>query len=129
MNHLPLYLLLTLLDLCLAPRLYHVDRFVTDRATIREMLSFNRQYKINVSGYRNVYPDSRIVTVIEKECDELWKAWDSLDDAKNEMFSVSRRRQALGVLLKTIGPEAFMRGEMPPHVPLHRFVEVRACGK
>lgn len=108
-----------------SPFLYHVERFPVPRSEIRELLSFNRQYRIKVGQHRELFPDSQMTTIIEKECDVLWLAWDSLDDAKNDLFSEYRRRKALGVLAKTIGPEAFMRGEMPPHVPYWRFQEVR----
>lgn len=108
-----------------SPFLYHVERFTMPRAAIREMLSFNRQYRLHVNSYRNVCPDSVEICQVEKECDVLWKAWDLLDDAKNEVFSEWRRRESLGHLLKIIGPDAFLKGEMPCHVPIHRFVEVR----
>ena len=120
-----LILAVSLCDMAYAPRLYHVERFTTDRSSIREMLTFNRTYKINISSVRDTHPNSELVATIEKECDDLWKAWDSLDDAKNEMFSVMRRRHALGVLMKCIGPESFQMGLMPPHVPYWRFSEVR----
>ena len=108
-----------------SPYLYHVDRFPTPRPVIRELLTFNRAYKIHINGYRNICPDSNTICLVEKECDLLWMAWDSLDDAKNELFSVRKRRSSLGVLLNIIGPEMFMEGRMPPHVPYWRFTEVR----
>jgi hypothetical protein len=114
-----------LLNAASSPFLYHVERFPFDRHDIHDLCIFNRSYKIKVGSIRDFHPDSFVVTEIEKECDLLWTAWDALDDAKNVMFNEIKRRAALGKLLKIIGPEAFVRGEMPPHVPYWRFTEVR----
>lgn len=116
---------LALIDLTAAPRLYHVERFAAYPSNINEMLAFNRSYYMHVNKGREVDPDSYLIPAIEKECDKLYFAWAALRDARIETYSVNTRRQNLGVLLKIIGPEMFMRGEMPPCVPLWRFTGVR----
>ena len=98
-----------LLSAAASPFLYHVDRFPYDRVTISKLCQFNREYLVHILGYRCVQPDS----------------WDALGDAKNGSLSPAVRRKALGNLLEVIGPEAFLRGEMPPYVPFWRFTEVR----
>lgn len=126
MQYLSLMLLLFLADASASPYLWHVCRFPNvPRGLIQANCRFNREYQQWVRKHYELDRDSQWVTETLKESEMLWKAWDLLDDARNEMFSIPRRRKALGELLSIIGPEAFERGEMPVAVPLWRFREVR----
>lgn len=121
-----LTILLIIADLCAAPCLWHVCRFSNvPRGLIQANCRFNREYQQWVRKHYELDRDSQWVTATLKESEVLWKAYDCLDDARNEMFSEYRRRKALGELLSIIGPEAFERGEMPNHIPLHRFTQVK----
>lgn len=121
-----LTILLIIADLCAAPYLWHVCRFPNvPRGLIQANCRFNREYQDWVRRHYELDRDSQWVTAMLKESELLWKAYDCLDDARNEMFSIPRRRKALGELLSIIGPEAFERGEMPLSIPLHWFKEIR----
>lgn len=114
------------LDTVAAPSLHHVQRFNNySRHTIGELLSFNLEYRRFIATQRDLHESIEGFRIIIRETDELWAAWDALRDAKCEYYKEPMRRQALGKLLKIIGPEMFLSGEMPPHVPVWRFVEVR----
>jgi hypothetical protein len=47
--------------------------------------------------------------------------WDAVRDARSECYYVTARRQALQSLRTTLGPDAYYRGALPPHVPVWRF--------
>lgn len=109
-------------ELADAPLAIDVLRF-PDKETLSSCLSFNRAYRRNLEGQwtpGHEYEQSQALA----EVDHLYTIWDYARDARVDFFSITVRRTALKGLREAIGPEAYARGELPCHVPLHRFHEV-----
>ena len=111
-------------DLADAPNLSDCLRF-PDRATVNELLSFNRAYRQHIDVRQPVelahWWELRAVL---QETDQLYQVWDTVRDARCEYYYVTVRRQALKRLREVIGEEAYYSGNLPPHVPLWRFQEI-----
>ena len=108
-------------DLQDAPPLFDCQRF-PDRATISDLLAFNRAYRAHLDSRQSV----ELVHWWElreaiHETDQLYQVWDTIRDARCEYYYVTVCRQALKRLRETLGPEAYYTGNLPPHVPLWRF--------
>jgi hypothetical protein len=112
-------------DLLDAPPLCDSARF-PNRAAIDELLAFNRAYRCSVE---NRQPMEAVhggeLRTIQEEVDHLYAVWDTLRDAQSGYRYVTPRRLALQRLRELLGAEAYYRGEMPPHVPLWRFQEIK----
>jgi len=111
-------------ELAVAPPLCDCQRF-PDRATISDLLAFNRAYRQHL--------DSRLsvelvrwweVREAVQEADRLYQIWDTVRDARCDYYYVTVRRQALKRLRDTIGEEAYYSGHLPPHVPVWRFQRI-----
>jgi hypothetical protein len=111
-------------ELANAPPVSDCQRF-PDRATISDLLTFNRAYRQHL--------DSRLSVELVRwwelreavqEADRLYQVWDTVRDARCDYYYVTVRRQALKRLRDTIGPEAYYGGNLPPHVPLWRFQRI-----
>ncbi|HLW65698.1 MAG TPA: hypothetical protein VKS79_10290 [Gemmataceae bacterium] len=112
-------------DLADAPNLYDYVRF-PEKALAVDCLSFNRAYR-RVIEKRIPLESDRAAALKEilRETDELYKIWDAVRDARCEIYYVPVRRQALKQLRNLIGAEAYYSGQLPPHVPLWRFEEIK----
>jgi hypothetical protein len=93
-----------------------------DREHISELLKFNRAYRqyveaMQVTQLHRANDWREVLT----ETDQLYHTWDLMRDARCEWYYVNIRRQALQKLRDKIGPDAYYRGQMPPHVPIWRF--------
>jgi len=112
-------------DLWDAPSAADALRF-PDRASINELLSFNRGYRQHVdvamAGFPHRYWEFKAVL---QETDHLYKVWDLVRDARCEYYYITVQRRALKDLRELIGMEAYYRGNLPPHVPLWRFQQIR----
>lgn len=106
-------------ELADAPPLADAGRF-PDRALVNECLAFNRAYRRNVEAH---WAPAREWETGEAlgEVDRLYRIWDTVRDARGDYYYVTARRAALKSLREAIGEEAYARGELPCHVPLHRF--------
>jgi hypothetical protein len=107
-------------DLADAPPLADAQRF-PPRDTICEMLSFNRDYHRNLSLRRQAQGGRDGLDEALDEADQLYRVWDAVRDARSEFYYVCVRREALAKLRQVLGPDAYARGVLPPHVPLWRF--------
>jgi hypothetical protein len=112
-------------DLRCAPSCHDSIRF-PDREQINEMLAFNRKYREHAEAMRvtQLYRADDWREVVT-ETDQLYHIWDLIRDAGNEQYYVSTRRQALMDIRKKLGPDAYYKGQMPPHVPIWRFQEIK----
>ena len=112
-------------DLAEAPRLADAGRF-PDKAEVQELLSFNRAYRRHLDARQPLEPDRAWdYRQALKETDLLYQVWDAVRDARCEYYYVTVRRQALKRLKNLVGETAYYRAELPPHVPVWRFQEVR----
>jgi hypothetical protein len=107
-----------------APPLYDCVRF-PDRATISELLAFNRAYRQQLDSRQAIelvrWWDLRETL---QETDRLYQLWDTVRDARCDYYYVTVRRQALKRLHEQLGPQSYYAGHLPPHVPLWRFQRI-----
>jgi hypothetical protein len=108
-----------------APRLADAQRF-PDRGTVNDLLAFNRAYRRHLDARQVLEQDrGQVLRTALKETDQLYQVWDSVRDARCEYYYITVRRQALKRLRQMIGPDAYATADLPPHVPLWRFQEVK----
>jgi hypothetical protein len=112
-------------DLIDAPPLADAQRF-PDRAIVNELLVFNRAYRSYVE-LRQPTEMAHLndLRAVQREVDYLYQVWDAVRDARCEYYYVTVRRQALKRLRELLGDEAYYKGDLPPHVPIWRFRELR----
>lgn len=96
-----------------------------DRSIVNELLLFNRSYRQHLELCLTVHVRNKFLTEAKEETDYLYSIWDKVRDARCEYYYVHIRRQALGVLMRELGPENFWRTRLPPHVPTWRFTAIR----
>jgi hypothetical protein len=107
-----------------APRLADCYRF-PDRATINDLLAFNRTYRQFLTARQPVdLVHAEELREALNETDQLYQVWDAVRDARCNYYYVTVRRQALQQLRTLIGERAYYAGILPPHVPLWRFPEI-----
>jgi hypothetical protein len=108
-------------ELANAPPLHDASRF-PDRATVSELLAFNRAYRQNMESRQAVellhWAEFRQAV---NEADRLYQIWDTVRDARCDYYYVTVRRHALQKLRDTLGAEEYYAGKLPPHVPVWRF--------
>ncbi|MER3416251.1 MAG: hypothetical protein C4297_08595 [Gemmataceae bacterium] len=108
-------------DLKDAPPLVDCLRF-PDRSTINELLVHNRAYRNSTEARQPIELTHRAdILSAQREADLLYQIWDTARDARCEYYYITVRRQALKRLRELIGQEAYLKGELPPHVPLWRY--------
>ncbi len=108
-------------DLAGAPALNDCQRF-PDRAAVTDLLAFNRAYRQNIDVRQPLeLPQWWALREVLQETDRLYQVWDTVRDARCEYYYITVRRQALKKLQEMVGPEAYLTGRLPPHVPLWRF--------
>jgi hypothetical protein len=111
-------------ELADAPPLSDCERF-PDRATVSELLAFNRVYREYLTRRQAVEPARRWeLREAIQETDRLYAVWEAIGDARRDFWYVTFRRQALKRLRDTLGPEAYYTGSLPPHVPVWRFQRI-----
>jgi hypothetical protein len=112
-------------DLQDAPSLADAFRF-PDRTTVNELLVQNRAYRNYVEMRLPMeMARSAELRTIQREVDYLYQVWDTIRDSRCEYYYVTVRRQALKRLRDMLGEEAYYQRDLPPHVPVWRFEEVR----
>jgi len=111
-------------DLYDAPSLYDADRF-PDRATVNELLIFNRTYRQYLDATIPLFPHHAELRAAKDEVEQLYQIWDAVRDARCEYYYVHIRRQALKKLRDQLGAKDYREAHLPPHVPTWRFVQVR----
>jgi hypothetical protein len=105
-----------------APPLHEADRF-PDRATVNELLIFNRSYRQYIDAMIPLYPLKPELKAAKDETELLYQLWDAVRDARCDYYYVHIRRAALKKLRDQLGPKDYASATLPPHVPLWRFVE------
>ena len=97
-----------------------------DRATINELLAFNRAYRQHLDVRQPSEPARwwQLRAVLQ-ETDQLYQVWDTIRDARCEYYYVTVRRQALKRLREQLGDAAYYGGPLPPHVPAWRFQPIQ----
>jgi hypothetical protein len=111
-------------ELADAPPVSDCERF-PDRATVGDLLAFNRAYRECLTSRQAVEPARRWeLREALQETDRLYEVWDAIGDARRDSWYVTFRRQALKRLRDLLGPEAYYTGNLPPHVPIWRFQRV-----
>jgi hypothetical protein len=104
-----------------APPVSDAQRFPC-REAVCEMLTFNRAYHRNLAARRDALGSGMgDLDCTLDETDQLYRLWDLVRDARSECYYISVRRAALLALKRTLGPDDYNRGVMPPHVPVWRF--------
>lgn len=110
-------------ELADAPMLHEGDRF-PDRATVNDLLTFNRAYRRHLDSRQVLETDrSDLLQGMVRETDRLYQVWDAVRDARCEFYYVTVRRQALKRLRDQLGADAFECAHLPPHVPIWHFQE------
>jgi hypothetical protein len=108
-----------------APPLGDARRF-PDRGTSGDLLSFNRAYRRNLESRRAIDRDrGAVLHDATREADHLYRVWDAVREARCDIYYIPVRRLALKHLREMIGDLAYQSGQLPPPVPLWRFVDLR----
>ncbi len=107
-------------ELADAPPLADAMRFPC-RELVCELLGFNRAYHRTLILRKETVGNRDGVDEALREVDQLYHVWDAVRDARSEFYHVSIRRAALAELRKAIGRDDYIRGILPPHVPVWRF--------
>jgi hypothetical protein len=107
-------------DLADAPLLADSQRF-PDRATVNDLLAFNRAYRQHVDMRQPVELVHwwELRTALQ-ETDYLYEVWDKVRDARCDYYYVTVRRLALKQLRDLVGEDAYYAGTLPPCVPIWR---------
>jgi hypothetical protein len=108
-----------------APPLADARRF-PDRARVADLLRFNRAYRQGLDARQVVDLDrADFLKDAVREADELYRIWDLVREAGCDIYYIPVRRAALKRLREGLGEAAYHAGDLPPHVPLWRFIELR----
>jgi len=111
-------------ELSNAPRVGDSQRF-PDRATVNDLLTFNRSYRRHLDSRQVIEPDrSYDFQTVVRETDRLYQIWDAVRDARCDFYYITVRRQALKRLRELLGNEAYYGAQLPPHVPIWHFQEM-----
>jgi len=112
-------------ELAGAPHLADCHR-LPPRAAVEEMLSFNRAYRRSLERRAELEFDraGELREAIH-ETDRLYRIWEAVRDTQCDVYFVSVRRAALLRLQQLLGSPAYLAQQLPPHVPIWRFVEIK----
>jgi len=111
-------------ELADAPRVGDSQRF-PDRATVNELLTFNRAYRRHLDTRQIMEPDrSYHFQHAVRETDRLYQVWDAVRDARCDFYYITVRRQALKRLRDLLGTQDYYTNHLPTHVPLWLFQEM-----
>jgi hypothetical protein len=96
------------------------------RAVVNDLIAFNRAFRQHLDG-RQVLESDRAAAYRQalQETDRLYLIWDAIRDARCDFYYVTVRRQALKRLRELLGAEAYYCGDLPPYVPIWRFLEIQ----
>jgi hypothetical protein len=112
-------------DLRAAPLVAECDR-LPDRRTIADFLACNRTYRRELETRLTVdQVHAEALRIGIAETDQLHFVWNLVRDARCEYYYVTVRRQALMQLRDLIGPDAYYRAQLPPHIPVWHFPSLR----
>jgi hypothetical protein len=107
-----------------APPLADAQRF-PDRNRVADLLRFNRAYRRGLDARQVVDRDrADFLKEAVREADELYRVWDLVREASCDIYYIPVRRAALKRLREALGEAAYHAGDLPPHVPLWRFIEL-----
>ena len=123
-----MYLILTALLLSIPQEpeesLNDLYRF-PDHNTVIDARSFNLHFRNNLKErYTGHTEDDQLLDIIYEEAKTLYRLWDKLDDAQGDCYPTELRLSKLKSLRLALGEEAWMRGLMPPPVPVWRFKKI-----
>ncbi len=108
-------------DLQGAPPLAECSRF-PPKQFIDELLATNRAYKASLETRLEVdRVHAELLRHAITETDDLHCVWNLLRNAQYECYYISVRRRALRELRDLIGPDAYCRSQLPPHLPIWHF--------
>ncbi|MCI0379489.1 MAG: hypothetical protein L0215_17920 [Gemmataceae bacterium] len=108
-----------------APWIEECARF-PNRETAIDFVHFNRAYRADLLARMTLDPvHAEELRGAVEETDRLFQVWDQVREARCAFYFVTVRRQALMLLRQMVGNEAFYTGQLPPHVPVWRFMTVR----
>lgn len=112
-------------ELVNAPPLRDAARFPA-KAVADERLAFNRAFRRQLDQRRAFDPAHAAgLEQVIQETDELFQVWDAVRDLQSEAYYTPVRRLAMVRLRAQIGDAAYHAAQLPPHVPVWRFTEVR----
>lgn len=103
-------------DLYDAPRL-HECYLLPERCITNELVQLNRMQKEHFEQVRELYPYDLRFTAIIDDLNERYRLWGYARNARCEYYYVNIRREAMKKLLRSVGEQAFSRGELPSVVP------------
>ncbi len=104
------------------PPLSDVERLPA-RELVNQRIKFNQEYHRYLKD-RLIWELDRADVLVEAiaETEAAYRVWDYIRDARCEYYNVTTKREALKNLKLAIGEDAYLRGEWPNSVPVHRFV-------
>jgi hypothetical protein len=105
-------------ELKTAPPLSDSERIGPDREKCNELCVENRQFRKYLEDKIPWEQDrASLYREVMQECDECYRSWDQLRDAKCSFYYVQQRRRSLMKLREALGRERYILGDMPDHVP------------
>ena len=112
-------------DLANAPAVGDAQRFPS-KTIVEERLAFNRAYRRHLEQRRTLEPGRTVdLDAALHETDQLYQIWDTVRDLRSEAYYTPVRRLAMQRLRARIGDAAYFAGQLPPHVPVWRFTEIK----
>jgi hypothetical protein len=107
-----------------AERLEDLYQFPNQQA-VRQALAFNWNLQNNIlARYTGHTQRDQELDAIFAETQQLYHAWDLLDDALWEQSPLETRLASLKSLHLLLGEEAYRRGLMPSSAPIWRFTSI-----
>jgi hypothetical protein len=98
---------------------YDLPRF-PDRQTITFARQVNREFHWQLLNLLAERPDDPLLLQVLEENQQLYRAWDMLDDCHCR-FRDDFRYERLQKLRSLLGEEAWFAARMPPYLPIWRF--------
>ena len=111
-------------DLVNAPPLRDAQRFPSKQVA-EERITFNRAFRRQLEQRRALGPGRGGLDEVIRETDQLFEVWDAVRDLRSEAYYVHVRRLAMARLRAQLGDAAYYAAQLPPHVPVWRFTEVK----
>lgn len=101
-----------------APYSDAVHIFPVTRAAGHEARTINRDYARKLRAIAELYPDATHIKAAISVTDEIYDAWDALNDAQVDFYYLHIRRHALAKLRRILGDADFYAGRMPLPLPV-----------
>lgn len=100
------------------------SQLLPERKLVNDLVQFNRAYRKHLVEKHLLEQDrAGLYEEVMIECDQLYKVWDAVRDARCEFYYITVRRQALIRLKQMLGEEDYRNVNLPPNVPTWRFNE------